>query len=133
MPDSRTVTGSGDVQIYAERHGDPGLPSVILIRGLGSQLIQWPKTLVSGLTTCGYCVLLMDNRDAGRSQKCDGMPQYTLDDMATDVVSVLDSYGVAAAHVFGISLGGMICQRVAYLFPSRILTAFPVMTHAGGR
>ena len=130
--DARTVTGAGGIQLYAEAHGDASSPTFVFIRGLGSQLIQWPASLVSGLVTRGYRVLTMDNRDAGLSQKCEAAPEYDLDDMASDVASVMDAYSVASAHIFGISLGGMICQRFASRYPSRTITAFPVMTHAGG-
>ena len=145
--DARTVTGAAGVRIYAESHTSHADASssqtFVLIRGLGSQLIQWPASLVSGLVDRGYRVLVFDNRDSGLSQKCDdteaaegagaapASSDYTLDHMAADVIAVLDAFRVTAAHVFGISLGGAVCQRIATLFPSRTLTAFPVMTFAG--
>ncbi len=140
------ITANG-IQIEVEDHGPrEGVP-LVLIRGLGSQLIHWPTEFVQGLTAAGFRVVLFDNRDVGLSQRCpkEGVPSqadeitaqalaegavpaaYRLDDMAADVVGVMDALGIAKAHVFGMSMGGAIVQLLCMDHAERLLSASIVM------
>jgi pimeloyl-ACP methyl ester carboxylesterase len=129
-----------------------GRPVVLLIMGLGMQLIAWPPAFIRGLVSAGYRVVRMDNRDVGLSQHFDqlgkpnllwvglkqklGMriqPPYSLTDMAQDAVGVLDALGIAQAHVVGISMGGMIAQRVAIAASDRVLSLTSIMSSSGAR
>lgn len=130
---------SGDIEIEYDVHGfyddDPAL---VLIAGLGCQLIFFEDEFVQGLVDRAFRVIRMDNRDVGLSTWLDDRPvdladvyaalgagetpavPYTLRDMAADVVAVLDHAGVERAHVLGVSLGGMIAQTLAVEFPDRV-------------
>jgi len=137
---------------YAE-YGPPDGPPMVLIRGLGSQLIHWPTEFVQGFANRGYRTIIFDNRDIGLSQRF-GAPDttgdadeilgaiaagnrpkaaYTLDDMALDVAGLLDALKISKAHVLGISMGGMIAQLLAMKFAARLISATLVMTTAGVR
>jgi len=127
-------------------------PYILLIMGLGLQLISWPRMLIEGLTQEGFNVITMDNRDVGLSSIFDheGVPNllwqglkqkmgfnvqtpYTLEDMSTDALAVLDACGVQKAHVLGMSMGGMIAQRVAIQAPDRVLSLVSLMSSSGAK
>jgi pimeloyl-ACP methyl ester carboxylesterase len=127
-------------------------PVVMLIMGLGMQLIAWPADLVQALVNAGYRVVRFDNRDIGLSQHFDdagvtnillaglkarlGLPvrsAYSLTDMAQDAIGVLDALNIAKAHVVGVSMGGMIAQRVALTAPKRCLSLTSIMSTSGAR
>ena len=134
---------------------DPDLhcrPVVLLIMGLGMQLTAWPTLWVQELVDAGYRVIRFDNRDAGLSAHFDmlgepsllwaglkfkmGMaqhPPYTLADMAADALGVLDAMDVRRAHVVGVSLGGMVAQRVAIAAPERTLSLTSIMSTSGAK
>ncbi|MEO0679711.1 MAG: alpha/beta hydrolase [Pseudomonadota bacterium] len=118
------------IDIEAQAHGPSDGAPVLLIRGLGSQLIHWPTPLIDGLTEAGCRAILFDNRDSGLSARCPDAP-YGLEDMADDAAGVLDAFGVAAAHVLGISMGGRIAQLMALAHRPRLLSATLVMTSSG--
>ncbi len=120
---------AGRLELACCRFGAPEDPAIVLIRGLGTQLIEWPATLVQGLVEAGLQVVIFDNRDAGHSSKVE--VQYTLSDMAADVVALLDSLDIPRAHVLGISLGGMVAQLTAVEHPERVRTLFSVMSNTG--
>jgi pimeloyl-ACP methyl ester carboxylesterase len=96
---------------------------------LGTQLIEWPQAFITGLTSAGLGVVVFDNRDAGLSTRCSGA--YAVADMAGDVVGLMDHLDIEAAHVFGISMGGMIAQHVAFAHPDRVLSLMSVMSSSG--
>jgi pimeloyl-ACP methyl ester carboxylesterase len=140
------------LSIEVDDQGLPGGPVVLLIMGLGMQLVAWPDELVQLLVTRGFRVIRFDNRDIGLSQHFDhlgvpnlawaGMryalhlkltPPYALRDMAADAVGVLDALGIRSAHVCGASMGGMIAQHLAAEFPDRVRSATLVMTTTGAR
>lgn len=127
-------------------------PAVLLIMGLGMQLIAWPPALVQALLDAGYRVIRFDNRDAGLSQKFEALgkpkmlwtglkyrlgwrikPPYSLQDMAADALGVLDALQIGKAHVVGVSMGGMIAQRLALLAPGRVLSLSSIMSSSGAR
>lgn len=104
-------------------------PAILLIRGLGTQMVEWSNRFITDLTALGLHVVIFDNRDAGLSSKVD--EQYELVDMAADVVGLMDALNIQAAHVFGISMGGMVAQLMAVNFPQRLLSLFSVMSSSG--
>ncbi len=132
----------------------PGAPlaPVLLVMGLGMQLIGWPQPFVDALVRAGHRVVRFDNRDIGLSARLDhlgapnllwenlklrfGLPvraPYTLADMAADGFGVLDALGVEQAHVVGASMGGMIAQRMALAQPQRVLSLTSIMSSSGAR
>lgn len=117
------------IQIEYESFGDRARPAVMLVRGRGSQLIDWPESLTQGLVDRGFFVVAHDNRDSGLSEKVEG--DYSLDDMATDLAALMDTLEIPRASVFGISLGGAIAQVFAYLYPEKLACLFPTMTSSG--
>jgi len=122
-----TVKANG-ITLDMARHGPATGPPLILVRGLGSQRIQWPEALITGFAAAGLDVITFDNRDAGRSQKCPGAEGYGLRDMAEDTIGLMDALGLDRAHVFGVSMGGMIAQLMALHHPRRVLSAILVMS-----
>jgi pimeloyl-ACP methyl ester carboxylesterase len=127
-------------------------PVVLLIMGLGTQLTAWPPSLVQALLDAGYRVVRFDNRDVGLSEKLDQLgqpslvwamlklklrlpvtPPYSLQDMAQDALGVLDALGIQRAHVVGVSMGGMIAQRVVLAAPERVLSLTSIMSSSGAR
>ena len=128
-----------DLEIHYEDMGDPGDPPVLLIMGLGAQLLLWRKGFCERLVNQGYRVIRYDNRDVGLSSKLHGrraggslipalarsfigLPSpsvYTLEHMADDAAALLDHLGIDRAHVVGASMGGMIAQIFAARFPHR--------------
>jgi pimeloyl-ACP methyl ester carboxylesterase len=120
---------AGEVELeYAER-GDPAAPALVLIRGLGTQLIDWSPALLDAFVAAGFRTIVFDNRDAGLSSKVSA--GYTLADMAADVIALMDGLGVQRATIFGISLGGMVAQLTALHFPERVHRLISVMSSSG--
>jgi pimeloyl-ACP methyl ester carboxylesterase len=129
---SRAVTTArnGDVELHVETFGDPTDPTLVLVNGLGSQCTNFAVPLCERFVATGVQVVRFDNRDTGLSTKLEGV-EYTLADMAGDVVAVLDAIGVERAHVLGTSMGGMIVQRLAIDHPERLLSMTSVMSRTG--
>lgn len=142
---------SNGISLEVEDSGGPG-PAVLLVMGLGMQLIAWPEPFVNGLADAGYRVLRHDNRDIGLSQDFDDLPTpslmwqalrqklglrvhapYGLDDMAQDALGLLDALGIRSAHVIGASMGGMIAQRMAIAAPERVRSLVSIMSTSGAR
>ena len=141
---------ANDIDIYYEEAGPADGPVILLVMGLGTQMIAWPEDLIQGLVAQGYRVIHYDNRDVGLSQRMDGaaapnlvwamvkarfglpiQPAYTLTDMTKDGISLLDALGIEKAHVVGASMGGMIVQLMAVHYPERILTMTSIMSSSG--
>jgi pimeloyl-ACP methyl ester carboxylesterase len=125
-----STTRNGDVEIFYESFGDPAQPTLLLINGLGSQCINYAVEWCELFAAEGYRVVRFDNRDVGLSSKLDGI-EYGLTDMADDAIAVLDAIGVERAHVMGLSMGGMIVQRLAINHPDRLLSITSVMSRTG--
>jgi pimeloyl-ACP methyl ester carboxylesterase len=140
------------LQLEVDDAGPRDGPPLLLIMGLGMQLVAWPDELVADLVGRGFRVIRFDNRDIGLSQHCDALgvpniglamvryalrlkprPPYTLADMAEDSVAVLDALGIHSAHVCGASMGGMIAQHIAARHPQRVKSLTLVMTNSGSR
>ena len=136
---------AGEIELAYETFGNPADTPVLLIMGLGAQMIFWPDELCESLAADDYFVIRFDNRDSGRSSVLDqheppdlrgvlagelGAP-YLLQDMAADAIGLLDALGIDRAHVVGASLGGMIAQRVAIDHPERVLSLASIMSTTG--
>jgi pimeloyl-ACP methyl ester carboxylesterase len=143
--DQFTTTPTG-LDICFRTEGDPAATPMVLIAGLGQQLISWPQDFVDALVARDFFVIRHDNRDSGRSARLDSVPppgvlrqtvrrfvpqQYTLADMAEDTVAVLDAVGVDRVHVVGMSMGGMIAQTVAARHPERTLSLISIFSNTG--
>ncbi|WP_430423589.1 alpha/beta fold hydrolase [Phenylobacterium sp.] len=128
MPKAR----SGDaVEIEYEVFGD-GPETILLINGLGSQMTRWPEAFCAKLVAKGYRAIRMDNRDTGLSTWFQSGQRYTLKDMAADAMAVLDAVGAPKAHIAGVSMGGMIVQRIAIDYPARVLSLTSIMSAPSG-
>ncbi len=121
---------NGSVQIEYESFGDDQPQTVLLVNGLGSQMTRWPIPFCELLVARGYRALRYDNRDVGLSSWLDGQA-YTVSDMARDGIAVLDAAGVSKAHVAGVSMGGMIVQKLAIEHPDRVLSMTSIMSATG--
>lgn len=140
----RAHTNGIDIEYVTD--GDPADPPLLLVMGLGAQLITWPQGFVDGLCERGYFVVRYDNRDSGYSTKFEGMPEigalfggdpssapYRIEDMADDAAGLLTELGIDRAHVVGASLGGMITQALAIHHQDRFLSACSIMSTTGDR
>ena len=136
------------IEIAYETFGDPADPTLLLIMGLGMQMLGWDEELCGMLAERGFQVVRFDNRDAGRSTLFEGGPRadvmaaaggdfssksYTLDEMAGDCAALLDHLRVDSAHVVGASQGGMIGQALAIGHPERVLSFTSIMSTTGDR
>ncbi|MFF6780127.1 alpha/beta fold hydrolase [Streptomyces sp. NPDC012510] len=111
------------IELWAEEFGGPEHPVVLLVMGAQAQGVQWNDGIVRRLVEGGRRVIRYDHRDTGRSSVVDfAVRPYTVADMASDVLAVLDAFGVARAHLVGASLGGIIAQRIAVTDAERVLT-----------
>lgn len=138
------------VDLHYEESGNRTAPAILLIMGLGTQHIAWPEPFVAGLVDAGYRVIQYDNRDIGESTYLHGAPAispvmaviaarlglrfplaYSIADMAADAIGLLDALDIQAAHIVGVSMGGMIAQRVAIAAPDRVLSLTSIMSSSG--
>jgi pimeloyl-ACP methyl ester carboxylesterase len=139
---------AGDVDLCFETQGDPADPAVLLVMGLGMQMVGWPAEFCQGLVERGFFVIRYDNRDTGRSSHYPDTPPptswelmsrrprnlaYTLADMAGDGVTLLDHLGIERAHLVGVSMGGMIAQVLAGRQPERVASLASIMSTTGSR
>ena len=147
MSTSRTSPPSeGDIAIAYETFGDAADPPVLLIMGLGGQLLSWPEDFCRQLVDRGLFVVRFDNRDVGLSTHLPDLPQpdvaaiqngdlgtvpYTLSDMASDAASLIQALGIGSAHAVGLSLGGMIAQILAIEHPDRVRSLTSIMSTTG--
>lgn len=151
MSDERRVrVGAHEIAVREEGPAD-GEP-LLLLMGLGLQLIAWPQGLVDRWAAAGFRVIRLDHRDIGRSSPCDHLPTpslawaglchalgrplpppYTLAELADDAVGVLDALGVRQAQVLGISMGGMVAQHLAWRHPERVRALHLWMSSSGAR
>ncbi|HZN14293.1 MAG TPA: alpha/beta hydrolase [Acidimicrobiales bacterium] len=128
------------VDIYFEEHGPADGPPLLLVNGFTSQVVAWEQEFVDEFVAAGFRLITFDNRDVGLSTKTDGpapalgeTPPYTVADMASDGMAVLDALGIDRAHVVGASMGGMIVQRMAIDHPDRVLSLTSIMSTTGDR
>ena len=123
------ATANG-IELEYETFGDPQAPALLLIGGLGTQMITWDEEFCELLASRGFHVIRFDNRDAGLSTWPEDL--YELEEMAADAVSLLDALGLPAAHVVGASMGGFIAQLVALNHPERVLTLTSIISGPSG-
>lgn len=141
------------IKICYESLGPEDAPAVLLIMGLGAQLISWPDAFIKPFLKAGYRVIRFDNRDSGLSSKMDdgqnwaitkttfissylgrAVPApYRLVDMAKDSVGLLDALKIEKAHIIGASMGGMIAQHIALKYPERVRSLVSFMSTSGSR
>ena len=156
-PESSDVIISGEllapicsgVEICYQTFGDPEAEPLLLVMGLGGPMTWWDAELCSQLAAAGFYVIRYDNRDTGRSTRIDsrvrrsqlvrafvGAPArapYSIDDLASDAFGLLDHLDISAAHVAGISMGGMIAQTMALRAPERVRSLASIMSTTGRR
>ena len=144
MKSIKTSTG---ITIHYEARGDKSAPAIIMIMGLGAQMITWPDELYHGLVEKGFRVIRFDNRDVGLSSQLDhhGQPSllktwlskrfsmrtnvpYKLDDMADDVLELMKALKIKKAHLVGASMGGMIAQILAAKQRKKVLSLTSIMS-----
>ena len=138
----------GDVELCYEPFGDPDRPTVLLVMGLGTQMIAWHADFCGELADRGFYVIRYDNRDVGRSTHLSDRPTprvrelmtrrirrpaYLLKDMAADGIGLLEELGIESAHVVGASMGGMIAQTMAAEHPDRVRSLVSIMSSTGSR
>jgi len=143
--DGEQFTQHEGIDLCYETFGDPGDPAMLLIMGLGTQMVAYHDEFCAQLADRGFYVIRHDNRDIGRSTHLDAAPvpsfvqlakrdrrsPYTLADMAGDSVGVLDALGIEQAHIVGTSMGGMIAQTIAIRSPERTLSLVSIMSNTG--
>jgi pimeloyl-ACP methyl ester carboxylesterase len=149
-PEASSIARANGVDLCYQTFGDATRPAMLLIMGLGTQMLGWDEVFCTQLAARGYHVIRFDNRDIGRSTWLDhlGTPNpmalfakvamgfrptvpYTLADMAADSVGLLDALGIDRAHVVGASMGGMIGQQIAIDHPQRMLSFTSMMSTTG--
>jgi pimeloyl-ACP methyl ester carboxylesterase len=138
----------GEIEICYETFGNRDDPALLLVMGLGTQMIAWPEGFCRQLAERGFYVIRYDNRDCGRSTHLRdlGAPTmkqllmrdrsaatYSLADMAADGIGLLGALGIDRAHVAGASMGGMLAQTMAIRFPDRVLSLASLMSNTGHR
>lgn len=142
-----TKVKANNIEIEYDTFGDPSLNPLLLVMGLGAQMITWFEEMCELFVNRGFYVIRFDNRDVGLSTKFEKAgepdlmktlmavqrgkkvnPPYTLDDMADDAVGLLDALNIEKAHICGASLGGMIVQNIAIRYPSRVLSLTSIMS-----
>jgi pimeloyl-ACP methyl ester carboxylesterase len=146
MPEE--IARVGDVELAYETFGDPAHPAMLLVMGLGTQMLGWRAGFCEQLAERGFRVIRYDNRDVGRSTKFSShrpptaaqllrrdasAAAYTIADMAADGAGLLDRLGIDRAHVVGASMGGMIAQTIAARYPDRVLSLVSIMSNTGAR
>ncbi|MHA1930986.1 MAG: alpha/beta fold hydrolase [Promethearchaeota archaeon] len=141
---------ANDIEIEYETFGDPSDKPLLLINGLGSQMINWDEGFIQCLVEHGFFVIQFDNRDVGLSTKIEETgepdmmqaylaiqagkpfePPYTVEDMADDAVGLLDALNIEKAHICGFSMGGTIVQVIAYRHPTRVLSLTSISSSTG--
>jgi pimeloyl-ACP methyl ester carboxylesterase len=137
------TTEANGIELSYTTHGDPSMPALLAIHGLGAQLTDWPDAFVGALVDQGHHVITFDNRDQGESTWFDEKGEadlgtlmtvgstpvpYLVADMAADAAGLFDALGIARAHVLGVSMGGMIAQQLAIDHPERLISLTSIMS-----
>ncbi len=148
IPITSGVANLDSVDIFYQTFGDPSAPPLILIMGLGMPGVAWHDSVCFQLAKRGFFAIRFDNRDSGRSSRILGGPvpdilsalggnkdslSYTLKDFAKDTVGLMEFLNIDAAHLVGVSMGGMIAQKVVIDYPSRVLSLCSIMSSTGAK
>jgi pimeloyl-ACP methyl ester carboxylesterase len=142
---AEAIARVGELDICYETFGEASDPALLLIMGLGTQMVAWHDDFCAELAGHGFFVIRHDNRDIGRSSRVEGRvptlwqllrrdpraATYTLAEMAGDSLGVLDALQIERAHVVGASMGGMIAQTIALRHPERVLSLVSIMSNTG--
>ncbi len=145
-----TEANANHIRIEYETLGNPSYPPILLIIGLGGQLIYWDEEFCRQLADSGHFVIRFDNRDAGLSTRFEEagvpdimeiirsrlmgetvVPPYTIEDMADDAAGLLQALGIEKAHICGMSMGGMIAQTLAIRHPRHVRSLISIYSHTG--
>lgn len=146
MPELKTLPANG-IEIAYEEFGERGAPPIVLVMGLGTQMLAWPDELCQDLAQRGHHVVRFDNRDVGASTHFTGVrapspaalvarrarPPYTVGDMADDCLALIDALDLAPVHLVGASLGGFVAQTAALRRQSSLRSLTLIMTSTGSR
>ncbi|MCU1602758.1 MAG: alpha/beta hydrolase [Frankiales bacterium] len=138
---------SNGMELAYETFGDPADSPIVLVMGLGTQLIAWPEPFCEELAKAGHYVVRFDNRDIGESTVLTGerapsiaavaarrtKPPYTISDMGRDLLGLMDALELETAHLVGASMGGFIAQSAAIQAPERVRSMTLIMTSTGSR
>jgi pimeloyl-ACP methyl ester carboxylesterase len=142
------LASTNGIELEYEVFGDSADPAMLLVMGLGMQLLAWEEDFCRMLAERGFYVIRYDNRDVGLSTKIEDAPVpdlfalmagdgssagYTLEDMVDDAAGLLDHLEIEAAHVVGVSMGGMIAQALVIHLPERVLSLTSIMSTTGDR
>src|SRR5215212_1167815 len=127
MNETEGIVTANGISLWYERFGNPADPALVLIMGIATQGIFWPTAFCEQLAAAGRSVIRFDHRDVGHSSWFGADATYTNEDMADDVIGLLDVLGIARAHIAGISLGGVIAQWAAIRHPDRVLSLTSIM------
>ncbi len=148
MSSGELIASVGEIELCYETFGAEEQPALLLVMGLGSQMMLWDDDLCEALAARGFWVIRFDNRDIGRStilrdaqvptrrellMRDRRAASYSLEDMADDAAGLLERLRVGAAHVVGVSMGGMIAQLLAIRHPNRVLSLVSIMSSTGNR
>jgi len=144
------IARANGIDICYEIFGEPTAEPMLLIMGLGAQMVLWDDAFCEQLAARGFRVIRFDNRDIGQSSHLTGgkrltpfellklrflkipvAASYKLRDMAEDTVALMDALGIRAAHLVGASMGGMIAQEIAIVFPERVRSLTSIMSTTG--
>jgi pimeloyl-ACP methyl ester carboxylesterase len=144
------IARANGIDICYEIFGDADAEPMLMIMGLGAQMIHWDDDFCRGLAARGFRVIRFDNRDIGKSSKLTGGKRltaiemlklrllkipvtapYKIRDMAEDVIGLMDVLGIKSAHLVGASMGGMIAQEIAISFPQRVRSLTSIMSTTG--
>jgi pimeloyl-ACP methyl ester carboxylesterase len=144
------IARANGIDLCYEIFGDARAEPMLLIMGLGAQMIHWDDDFCRQLAARGFCVIRFDNRDIGKSSHLSGGKRltpvellklrflkipvaapYRLRDMAEDVTGLMDVLGIKSAHLVGASMGGMIAQEIAISFPQRVCSLTSIMSTTG--
>ncbi len=146
LAEGEKLAEANGLTLCYQTFGDKDATPLVLIMGLGAQMVLWDDGFCESLAARGFYVVRFDNRDVGKSSKVSAPPPdlmkvfsgleplkapYTLDDMALDTVGLMDALGIKQAHIVGASMGGMIAQIVAIKFPERVKTLTSIMSTTG--
>ncbi len=135
------------IELAYETFGEPTAPPVVLVMGLGTQMIAWPDPMCEALAAAGRFVVRYDNRDVGLSTHVDHLPTpdvrevllrrkrpaYLMDDLSDDLLGLLDALDLHKVHLVGASMGGFIAQTFTLAHPERVLSQTLMMTSTGSR
>ena len=144
------IARANGIELCYEIFGDPAAEPMILIMGLGAQMIHWDDDFCRQLAARGFRVIRFDNRDIGKSSHLSGgkrltalellklrflkipvQAPYKIRDMAEDTIGLMDVLGIKSAHIVGASMGGMIAQEIAISFPQRVRSLTSIMSTTG--